>query len=148
MKVAEMIMKVLEQKGYRNLSSAAKSLGISKELLRITVNKGHIPKDSILEMIADKLGLERSALLLAAHQDKFPFEVKSYFLSPTEVKQHQKKRLWPLSDEQCGYLEKILTEPEIQIIRKFRQIPDEAKVQITGYLDYTWAMKKITIKKS
>lgn len=147
MKVAEMIMQVLKQKGYRSLSSAAKTLGISKELLRLTVNQGHIPKDSILEIIADKLGLDRSALLLAAHQDKFPFEVKGYFLSPTKNKKFEKKRVWPLSEEQCSYLEKILNEPEIQIIRKFRQIPDEDKAQITGYLDYTWALKKITMKK-
>jgi hypothetical protein len=147
MKVAEMIMKALEQKGYRNLRSAAKGLGISPELLRLTVNQGHIPKDSILEIIADKLGLDRSALLLAAHQEKFPVEVKGYFLSPTVEKKYEKKRVWPLSEEQCSYLEKILNEPEIQIIRKFRQIPDEDKAQITGYLDYTWAMKKITMKK-
>jgi hypothetical protein len=147
MKVAEMIMQVLEQKGYRNLLSAAKTLGISSELLRLTVNKGHIPKDSILEMIADKLGLDRSALLLAAHKEKFPVEVKGYFLSPTKQKKYEKRRVWPISEEQCSYLEKILNEPEIQIIRKFRQIPDEEKAQITGYLDYTWAMKKITMKK-
>jgi hypothetical protein len=147
MKVAELIMKVLEQRGYRNLSSAAKALGISKELLRLTVNKGHIPKDSILEMIADKLGLERSELLLAAHKDKFPFEVKSYFLSPSKKRKYEKKRVWPLSEEQCSYLEKILSETEMQIIRKFRQIPDDNKVQITGYLDYIWSQQKITMKK-
>ena len=147
MKVAEMIKQAMEQKGCRNMRSAAKTLGISLELLRLTVNEEHIPKDSILEMIADKLGLDRSALLLAAHQDKFPFEVKSYFLSPTKQKKYEKKRVWPLSEEQCSYLEKILNEPEIQIIRKFRQLPDEDKAHITVYLDYTWAMKRITMKK-
>jgi len=147
MTVAEMIMQALEQKSYRNLSSAAKALGISLELLRLTVKRGHIPKDSMLELIADKLGLDRSALLLAAHKEKFPVEVKGYFLSPTKQKKYEKKRVWPLSEEQCSYLEKILNEPEIQIIRKFRQIPDEEKARIAGYLDYTWAMKKITMKK-
>jgi len=143
MKVAEMIMQVLEQKGYRNLRSAAKALGISSELLRLTVNQGHIPKDSILEMIADKLGLDRSALLLAAHQEKFPIEVKGYFLAPTEQKKYEKKRVWPLSEEQCSYLEKIMNETEIQIIRKFRQLPDDEKAHITGHLDYSWATKRI-----
>ena len=147
MKVAEMIMKALEQKGYRNLRSAAKGLGISTELLRLTVKLGHIPKDSSLDMLADKLGLDRSALLLAAHQEKFPFEVKGYFLSPTKDKKYVKKRAWPLSEEQCSYLEKILSEPEIQVIRKLRQIPDEDKSHITGYLEYTWAMKRIMMKK-
>ena len=147
MKVAELIMKVLEQRGYRNLSSAAKTLGISKELLRLTVNKGHIPKDSILEIIADKLGLDRSVLLLAAHKEKFPFEVKSYFLSPSKGIKFEKKRVWPLSEEQCSYLEKILNEPELQLIRKLRQLPEDDKAHITGYLDFTWAMKRIMMKK-
>jgi hypothetical protein len=147
MKLAEILKQVLEQKGYRNLRSAAKTLGISPELLRLTVNQGHIPKDSILEMIADKLGLDRSALLLAAHKEKFPYEVKGYFLSPTKEKKFEQKRVWPISEEQCSYLEKILSETEMQIIRKFRQIPDDDKVQITGYLDYIWAQKKITMKK-
>ncbi len=148
MKVAEMIKQVLKEKGFRNLRDAAKALGISKELLRLTVNKEHLPKDAILGMMADKLGLDRSALILAAHQEKVPVGVQGYFLSPTEDKKYEKKRVWPLSEEQCSYLEKILNETEIQNIRKFRQLPDEAKEQITGYLDYTWAMKKITMKKS
>jgi hypothetical protein len=147
MKVAEIIKQVLKQKGFRNLRDAAKALGISQELLRLTVNKEHLPKDEILGMIADKLGLDRSALILAAHQEKVPVGVKGFFLSPTEQKKFEKKRVWPLSEEQCGYLEKILSETEIQIIRKFRQIPDNAKEQITSYLDYTWAAKRITMKK-
>ena len=147
MKVAEIIAQALEQKGYRNMRSAAKPLGISLELLRLTVKKGHIPKDSILEKIADKLGLDRTALLLAAHKEKFPFDVKGYFLTPSKKIKFEKRRVWPLSEEQCSYLEKILKEQEIQIIRKFRQIPEEEKARIADYLDYTWAMKKITIKK-
>jgi integrase len=147
MKVAEMIMRALEQRGDRSLRSSAKKLGVSSELLRLTVKQGHIPKDSILEKIADKLGLDRSALLLAAHQEKFPFEVEGYFLSPTKLKKYEKRRVWPLSEEQCSYLEKVLKESEIQIIRKFRQLPDDEKAHITGYLDYSWATKKITMKK-
>jgi hypothetical protein len=147
MKVAEMIMRALEQKGSQNLRTSAKTLGVSPELLRLTVKQGHIPKDSILEKIADKLGLDRSALLLAAHKEKFPMEVKGFFLSPSKQKKYEKRRVWPLSEEQCSYLEKILNEPEIQMIRKFRQLPDEEKAHITGYLDYSWATKKLTLKK-
>jgi hypothetical protein len=147
MKVAEMIMRALEQKGSQNLRTSAKTLGVSPELLRLTVKQGHIPKDSILEKIADKLGIDRSSLLLAAHKEKFPMEVKGYFLSPSKQIKYEKRRVWPLSEEQCSYLEKILSEPEIQLIRKFRQIPDEEKAQITGHLDYSWAMKKIPMKK-
>lgn len=147
MKLAELIMQALERKGYRNLRSAAETLGVSSELLRQTVNRGHIPKDCILERIADKLDLDKSALLLAAHQERFPVEVEGYFLSRKEQKKFEKKRVWPLSEEQCSYLEKILNESEIQVIRKLRQLPPEEKAQITGYLDYTWAMKRITMKK-
>lgn len=142
-----MIKQVLEKKGFRNLREAAKALGISQELLRVTVNEGHIPKDVMLGKIADKLGLDRSTLILTAHQEKVPVEVKGYFLSPTERKTYPRKRDWPLSEEQCDYLGKILNETEIQIIRKFRQIPGEAQGEVAGYLDYTWAMKRTTIKK-
>jgi hypothetical protein len=146
MKVADMIKQGLEQKGFRSLREASKALGISQELLRLTVNKGHLPKDNVLGMIAEKLGMDRSALLLAAHQEKFPVEVTGYFLSPTKQKRFEKKRVWPLSDEQCGYLEKVLNESEIQVIRKLRQIPDEEKAHIEGYLNYIWAVKRISMK--
>lgn len=146
MKVADMIKQGLEQKGFRSLREASKALGISQELLRLTVNKGHLPKDNVLGMIAEKLGMDRSALLLAAHQEKFPVEVTGYFLSPTKQKRFEKKRVWPLSDEQCGYLEKVLNESEIQVIRKLRQIPDEEKSHIEGYLNYIWAVKRISMK--
>lgn len=148
MNVAEMIKQAMKQKGFRNMRSAAKTLGISSELLRLTINKGHLPKDSILEMIADKFGMDRSALLLAAHQEKFPVDVKGYFLSPSKLKKYEKKRVWPLSEEQCSYLEKILSEPEIQVIRKLRQLPTDEKAHVEGYLNYTWATKKLTMKKS
>ena len=56
-------------------------LGISPELLRVTINKGHIPKDKTLMMIAGKLNLDKSVLILSAHQEKVPDEVKgSFFL--------------------------------------------------------------------
>ncbi len=145
MKVAEMIKQALEQKGFRTLREAAKALGISQELLRRTVNQGYLPKDSMLGKIAAKLGLDGSVLILTAHQEKVPLEVKGYFLSPTEQKTYPRKRVWPLSEEQCDYLGKVLNETEIQIIRKFRQLPDDAKAQIGGYLDYTWATKRITM---
>ncbi len=147
-KVGELIKQTLEQKGFRTLKHAAKALGISQELLRLMVSHGHIPKDAMLGKIADKLGLDKAALILAGHREKVPVEVKGYFLSPTERKTWQKKRVWPLSEEQCDYLGKIMNDEEIQIIRKFRQVPDEAKAQIVGYVDYTWASKRTTMKVS
>ena len=65
MKISEIIRQALEKKGFKNLKDASKVLGISPELLRVTINKGHIPKDSTLIVIANKLGLDKSMLVLA-----------------------------------------------------------------------------------
>lgn len=142
MKISEMIRQALEKKGFKNLKDASKVLGISPELLRVTINKGHIPKDKTLIMIATKLGLDKSVLILAAHQEKVPDEVKGFFLSPSQAKIKRGKRKYPLSEEQINYLEKILSIDEIMMLRKFRQVSDEARVQITGYVDFMFASKR------
>jgi hypothetical protein len=141
-KISETIKQALEKKGFRNLKDAAKALGISPELLRVTINKGHVPKDNTLSIIANKLGLDESSLILAAHQEKVPEAVRGFFLSPSETKERQEKRLFPLSQEQCDYLGKILRPEEIQIVRQLRQVSDEGKTQIVGYVDYTFATKR------
>src|SRR5512141_2564076 len=142
MKISEMIRQALEKKGFRNLKDASKVLGISPELLRVTINKGHIPKDKTLIMIANKLGLDKSVLILAAHQEKVPAEVKGFFLSPSQAKFRRGKRKFPLSEEQINYLEKILTIDEIMMLRKFRQVSDEAKTQIAGYVEFLFVSKR------
>jgi hypothetical protein len=142
MKISDMIRQALEKKGFRNLKDASKVLGISPELLRVTINKGHIPKDKTLIMIANKLGLDRSVLILGAHQEKVPDEVKGFFLSPSQPKFRRGKRKFPLSEEQCNYLEKIMSTDEIMMLRKFRQVSEEAKTQIVGYVDYMFASKR------
>jgi hypothetical protein len=142
MKISEMIRQALEKKGFRNLKDASKVLGISPELLRVTINKGHIPKDKTLIMIANKLNLDKSVLILAAHQEKVPAEVKGFFLSPSQAKFRRGKRKYPLSEEQINYLEKIMSADEILMLRKYRQVSDEARTQITGYIDYMFASKR------
>jgi len=144
MKIAEMIRQALEKKGFKNLKDASKVLGISPELLRVTINKGHIPKDKTLIMIAQKLNLDKSILILGEHQEKVPDEVKGYFLSPSQTKLKRGKRKYPLSEEQINYLEKILSIDEIMMLRKFRQVSDEARVQIAGYVDFMFASKRST----
>jgi hypothetical protein len=141
MKLAEMIRTALDKKGFNNLKDASKVLGISPELLRVTINKGHIPKDNTLIMIAKKLKLDMSTLVLAAHQEKVPNEVKGFFLTPSQGKLNRGKRKYPLSEEQTEYLEKILNIDEIMMLRKFRQVTDEARIQIAGYVDYMHASK-------
>ena len=142
MKMSDMIKAALEKKGYKNLKDASKILGISPELVRVIINKGHVPKDRTLRIIATKLGLDKSSLILAAHQEKVPLEVKGYFLAPTESKYRQGKRIYPLSQEQCDYLEKVLTTEEIKMIRKYRQVSEEGKTQIVGYIDFTFVSKR------
>ncbi len=108
--MAELIKQALEHKGLRSLKHSANALGISLELLRIVINREHIPMDATLGKIADKLGMDKGALILAAHMEKVPDEVKGYFLFCPERKTWQKKRVWPLSEEQCHYLGKIMNE--------------------------------------
>lgn len=142
MKIADIIRQALEKKGFNNLKDASKVLGISPELLRVTINKGHIPKDTTLIVIANKLNLDKSMLILSAHQEKVPDEVKGFFLSPSQTKLKKGKRKFPLSEEQAGYLEKILSIEEIMMLRKLRQVSEEALVQIAGYVDFMYASKK------
>jgi hypothetical protein len=141
MKISEMIRRHWI-KGFKNLKDASKVLGISPELLRVTINKGHIPKDKTLMMIANKLSLDKAMLILAAHQEKVPAEVKGFFLSPSQAKFRRGKRKFPISEEQINYLEKILSMDEILMIRKFRQVSDEARIQIVGYVDYMFSTKR------
>jgi len=144
MKISDIIRQALEKKGFKNLKDASKVLGISPELLRVTINKGHIPKDKTLIMIANKLSLDKSVLILSAHQEKVPDEVKGFFLSPSQAKFRRGKRKYPISEEQINYLEKILSIEEIMMLRKFRQVSDEARVQIEGYVDFMFASKRNT----
>jgi hypothetical protein len=142
MKISEMIRQALEKKGFKNLKDASKVLGISPELLRVTINKGHIPKDKTLMMIALKLNLDKSVMILSAHQEKVPAEVKGFFLSPSQAKFRRGKRKFPLSEEQINYLEKILSVDELMLLRKYRQVSDEARTQISGYIDFMFASKR------
>jgi hypothetical protein len=142
MKISDMIRLALEKKGFKNLKDASKVLGISPELLRVTINKGHIPKDKTLMMIAQKLNLDKSVVILAAHQEKVPAEVKGFFLSPSQARFRRGKRKYPISEEQINYLEKILSVDEIMMLRKFRQVSDEGRTQISGYVDFMFASKR------
>jgi hypothetical protein len=142
MNISEMIKTALEKKGYKNLKDASKALGISPELLRVTINKGHIPKDNTLTMIAKKLNLDMSVLVLAAHQQKVPNEVKGYFLTPSDAKFNRGKRKYPLSEEQTNYLAQVMSVDEIMLLRKFRQVTDEARMQIVGYIDFMYSTKR------
>src|SRR5574337_219088 len=132
MKISEMIKNALDKKGFKNLKDASTVLGISPELLRVTIKKGHIPKDTTLTIIAKKLNLDMSTLVLAAHQEKVPDEVKGYFLIPSQAKFNRGKRKYPFSEEQTTYLEKILNIDEIMTLRKFRQVTDRKSTRLNS----------------
>jgi hypothetical protein len=142
MKISESIKLALDKKKFNNLKDAAKFLDISPELLRVILNKGHLPKDRTLSTIASRLGLDKSGLILAAHQEKVPDDVKGFFLSPSATHYKEGKRISPLSSEQSDYLSKILSPAEIQMIRKYRQVSEEGKIQIVGYVDFTFASRR------
>ena len=144
MTVSEMIKQALEKRGYKNLKDASKLLGISPELLRVTLHNGHIPKDKTLAKIASKLGLDKSTLILSAHREKAPAEVRGFFLSPAQSKATGRdgKRIFPISQEQCDYLEQIMSPEEIQLMRKLRQVSEDGRTQVLGYVDYMFATKR------
>ncbi len=142
MSVSEMIRHALEQRGINCRKDAARLLGTSPELLRLILNAGHIPKDKTLIALADLLGLDRSALIMAAHREKVPTELQGLFLAPVTRGRWEKKRVWPLSAEQCEYLSKIMSAEEIQIVRKFRQLPSEGQAQVASYIDYQFEAKR------
>lgn len=142
MRLSEMIKKAIDKKGYKNLKDASRALGLSPELVRVIINKGHIPKDTTLARIAKKLDLEMHVLVLAAHQEKVPTEVKGFFLTPSPARTGRSKRKYPLSEEQTHYLEQILNIDEIMMLRKVRQVNDEARTQIAGFIDFLHASKR------
>lgn len=142
MKTSEIIKKALDKRGLNSFKDASRVLGISTELLRCIVNKGHLPKDNTLMMIAKKLNLDKSMLVLAAHQEKVPDEVKGFFLNPSSAEFKRGKRKYPISEEQTTYLGRILSNDEIMILRKYRQVTDEARLQIAGYIEFMYGSKK------
>jgi hypothetical protein len=140
-KASDIIQQELSKRGLATLKEAARFLGISTELLRVTLHAGHLPKDRTLDRIAQRLGLEASMLILAAHQERIPSEVKHLFLAPLAlpVEKRERKRKWPLSQEQCEYLSQIMTAEEIQLVRKCRQLTDDERKQVLGYLHFQFA---------
>ncbi len=144
MKIAKMIRQALEQRGLCCLKDASQTIGISTELLRLILHEGHVPKDRTLAVMAERLSIDKSALIMTAHQEKVPVDLKGLFLFPAARRQWPKRRVWPLSEEQCTYLARIMSTEEIQMVRKIRQIPLEEQERIAGYIDYMFASKRET----
>lgn len=147
-KLSSEIKRELERRGFESLKEAARFIGVSTEALRVIIKKGHIPKDKTLRIIADSLKLDLSGLILAAHQEKIPDEVKGLFLTPVASPYKEGKRKYPLSQEQCDYLGKLMSPAEIQLVRKYRQFSPDGKTEFVGYLDYHFSLHRAALQNT
>lgn len=141
-KLSDLIRQELTKRGLVSYVESARFLGMSIEFVRMTLKKKHVPKDKNLIRIAERLGIDATPLILAAHQQKLPLETRSCLLEPSEATS-KNRRIWPLSQEQCDYLAKVISPQEIQILRKYRQLLPEGKIQTEGYVHYMFATKRI-----
>lgn len=142
MSLSEMVRQAIRYKGMTTLSQAAKRTGVSTECLRLFLNKKNgIPKDNTLLKIAKGLGLDQNAVLVAAHRERLSEFGEDNLLQPT-TSAYGQKRVWPLSQEQCQYLGRYLSDAEIQLIRKYRQVSPEGRVQTRGYIDYMYKLHR------
>jgi len=144
MKLADIVQGELKKRNVGSLKDASRLLGISPELIRVILTKGHIPKDRTLRVIAQKLDLDLSSLVLTAHKQKLPSDVKGLFLAPSSSSggRGKSKRKFPLSQEQCDYLSHIMTVEEIQLVRKYRQLNEDGKIQGRGYIEYMFGVSR------
>ena len=147
MTVSGIIKQELDRRGFAATRSAAQFVGVSTELLRRIVSQDHIPKDRTLVTIARRLEMDPAVLILAAHRQLLPRELSTFTLTPSSPQAAgslwQTKRKWPLSEEQCKYLAEILKPHEIQLLRKYRQLSEEEKIQAIGYVNYMFATQRV-----
>lgn len=132
-----MIRRAMELKGLRSIKKAAEYTKISVESFRILLNRGHVPKNRILHQVARSLELDLVRVVIAAQKQLIPQLARENMLTPVEAA-YGEKRIWPLSQEQCEYLAKVLQPEEIQFIRKFRQVTAQGKIQIRGFVDFEY----------
>jgi transcriptional regulator with XRE-family HTH domain len=142
MKLSDILGRELAKRHLTTLKEAARFLGMSTELIRTILNGSRVPKDKNLIKIAERLGINASALILAAHQQNIPSDMQSYLLKPAEASA-KNKRIWPLSLEQCDYLAKVMSPEEIQLMRKYRQLTVDEKIQAQGYIHYMFSTKRV-----
>jgi len=142
MELSGLIRQELNKRGLTSYRESARFLGMSIEFVRITLQKKHVPKDKNHIRIAERLGIDATPLILAAHQQNLPLDAQSCILQPAEVAS-KSKRIWPLSREQCDYLAKVMSPQKIQFIRKYRQLHPDEKSQTEGYVHYMFATKRV-----
>jgi hypothetical protein len=142
MKLSRLLWREMKRREIRTIKDSAHFLGMSIELIRIILNKDYVPRDNSLIKIAKKLGIDATLLLLAAHEQRMPPNLRSFMLRPAAAAT-KNKRIWPLSLEQCTYLEKIMSPAEIQLVRKYRQLSPEENAQVLGYINYMFSTQRV-----
>jgi hypothetical protein len=133
-----MVQQSIEMRGLRSIKDIEKKTGVSRECVRSLLKYNRIPKDNTLVKIAKGLGMDETLVMLEAHKERLRGMAADYLLEPAAGK-YEKKRVWPLSQEQCEYLGRIINPGEIQLMRKYLQVSSERQIQIRGYVDYIFA---------
>ncbi len=143
--LSQLIKQVMKKRGLENEKLAARRMGVSIEILRDILRDNHVPKDRTLLKIARGLGIDPSPLIMAAVRLRLPRDLGDFMLPVGQPANGDwsHKRKWPLSQEQCEYLARIMNSHEIQFLRKYRQLSDAEKNQIVGYVNYTFDTKRI-----
>jgi transcriptional regulator with XRE-family HTH domain len=142
MKLSQILDRELSKRKFKTVAEAAHVLDVSAVLLRQILNGSHIPREKILIKIAERLGIEASELIFAAHKHSLPPDAQAYLLKPSDAsKEH--RRIWPLSQEQCDYLAQQMSPQEIQLIRKYRQFDYLDKARTLGYVDYKFSTQRV-----
>ena len=77
--IATLLKNRIEALGYSDIKECARDYGLPYELLRKVISNGHIPKDSTLQMYAEKMGLDATELTTTAYHQKAPQHMKHIF---------------------------------------------------------------------
>ena len=77
--LAEILKARIAELGYTDIKECARALDVPYELLRKVISGGHLPKDSTLQLYAEKFGLDLTDLITTVYQQKAPMPVKHIF---------------------------------------------------------------------
>lgn len=145
MKLSTLIRREMNLRGIKTIKQAAQLLGVSTELVRSILNNRRIPKDGTLLKMAEALAMDPAVLLVPSHLQKMPRKLRTEVLpvAPPSNFDWEHKRKWPLSQEQCDYLGRVLQPAEIQLVRKCRQLTEEEKGSAFACVGYLFSVHRV-----
>ncbi len=143
--LSRLIKEEMKKRGLKDEQLTAGRLGVSYEVLRQILRDNHIPKNRTLLQIARGLDIDPSILIMAAVRERLPRNLGEFMLTVEHPPSGdwERKRKWPLSQEQCAYLSRLMNSQEIQLVRKYRQLSSDEKSQVVGYINYEFETKRI-----